>query len=429
MLTKTLLLLLFAAAPLLLGVAPRRSDGASLDDVAEEYVRLVLAVGRHDPNYVDAYYGPPRWKEVAGSGDPRPVAELRDRAVSLLQRTRSFEAGGRREFLEAQLVALEAFLRRLGGDKLPLDEEAQLLYDLRPPVHTSEEFEAARARLEELLPGPGELPRKIQELRARFTVPSDRLQEVVNANLRITRARTAALVDLPEGEAFRVSFVTDKPWTAYNWYQGGFASLIEVNTDLPTELRPLLGTIAHEGYPGHHTYNALLEARLVRGRGWKEYMVYPLYSPQSLLAEGTANAGLSVLLSDLESWKVVQEELAPLAGVPGRDFELYARVLEALRPLRYVRGEAARMLLDDAKPDEEVAAFLVHHGLVSEERARKSIDFIRTYRSYVFNYTAGEDLVRSYIGDGPDRVKRYFDLLQRPATPSGLQREIAAREE
>ena len=26
--------------------------------LAEAYVRLVLAVGRHDPAYVDAYYGP-----------------------------------------------------------------------------------------------------------------------------------------------------------------------------------------------------------------------------------------------------------------------------------------------------------------------------------------------------------------------------------
>jgi hypothetical protein len=71
-----------------------------------------------------------------------------------------------------------------------------------------------------------------------------------------------------------------------------------------------------------------------------------------------------------------------------------------------------------------VSAFLVRHWLVNEERARKSIDFIRTYRSYVFNYTVGEDLVRKYLGAGTDRVERYFALLQRPATPSGLLREI-----
>ncbi len=30
--------------------------------LAERYVRLVLAVGQHDPDFVDAYYGPPEWK-------------------------------------------------------------------------------------------------------------------------------------------------------------------------------------------------------------------------------------------------------------------------------------------------------------------------------------------------------------------------------
>ena len=34
----------------------------SMDSIAEQYVRLTLAVGQHDPDYVDAYYGPADWK-------------------------------------------------------------------------------------------------------------------------------------------------------------------------------------------------------------------------------------------------------------------------------------------------------------------------------------------------------------------------------
>ena len=80
---------------------------------------------------------------------------------------------------------------------------------------------------------------------------------------------------------------------------------------------------------------------------------------------------------------------------------------------------AARMLLDTGAPEPEAIEFLRRFGLMSEDRARKYLDFVRTYRSYVFNYTAGDDLVRDYIGDGPDRVERFFDLLERSATPSG----------
>ena len=32
----------------------------ALNNIAEPYVKLVLAVGQHDADYVDAYYGPAR---------------------------------------------------------------------------------------------------------------------------------------------------------------------------------------------------------------------------------------------------------------------------------------------------------------------------------------------------------------------------------
>ena len=33
--------------------------------VAEQYVKLVLAVGQHDGDYVDAFYRPPEWRKEA----------------------------------------------------------------------------------------------------------------------------------------------------------------------------------------------------------------------------------------------------------------------------------------------------------------------------------------------------------------------------
>jgi len=419
--------LLLSSGWLLAAASGAGTEPDPLDQAAVDYIHLVLAVGRHDGNYVDAYYGPPAWKEDAGRGMPIPPEELLKRARLLLQRLRTLPPSDRREFLEKQSVAVETFLRRLLGESMSLAQEATLLYDLEPARHPIAEFEAARARLEALLPGDGDLGARVQAFRKRFVIPKDRLAAVVERCLDETRRRTGAQVRLPEGEAFRAAFVTGKPWNAYNWYQGGFQSLIEVNTDLPIELHPHLITIAHEGYPGHHTYNALLEDRLVRGRGWPEYEIYPLYSPQSLLAEGTANLAASIVFTPDAEWRFVAEAMAPLAGIRDADFARYREVIQALEPLRHVRGEAARLLLDDGRPAEEVAAFLVRHWLVSEDRARKSIEFIRTYRSYVFNYTVGEDLARRYVGAGSERTERFFALLQRPATPSGLLREIETR--
>ena len=36
-----------------------------MNAVAERYAHLVLALGQHDPDYVDAFYGPAEWKTQA----------------------------------------------------------------------------------------------------------------------------------------------------------------------------------------------------------------------------------------------------------------------------------------------------------------------------------------------------------------------------
>src|SRR5437588_8060663 len=121
---------------------------------------------------------------------------------------------------------------------------------------------------------------------------------------------------LPPGESFRVEYVTNKSWSGYNWYQGNFVSLIQVNTDLPIYIDRAIDLACHEGYPGHHVYNSLLEKNLVRDRGWVEFTVYPLFSPQSLIAEGTANFGREVaFLTKTARMKFEKEVLFPAAGI------------------------------------------------------------------------------------------------------------------
>src|SRR5262245_35072792 len=88
-----------------------------LGPVSERYVRLGLAIGRHDEGYVDAYHGPPEWKEEAARGDPVPLERLLETARALLAEVRGAPRSERRMFLEKQIVAVEAFLRKLGGER------------------------------------------------------------------------------------------------------------------------------------------------------------------------------------------------------------------------------------------------------------------------------------------------------------------------
>lgn len=394
-----------------------------LDALAESYVKLVLAVGRHDALYVDAFYGPPAWQNEAARGEPVPLPVLLATTHGLRRALEAAEGSAdRKRYLDKQLVAVEAHLRRLSGEQMTLTQECRALYDADPPHHDVAEFQAAHNVLEELVPGTGPLGRRIEALRKAVYIPRGELDPTLRRALDLARNANAPFVTLPAGETFDTVLVTGKPWGAYNWYLGNFKSRIELNTDLPTELNGLLGTMCHEGYPGHHVFNVLLEEKLVKGRGWMEYTVYPLYSPQSLLAEGTANVGIDIVFSDDERRKALTEVLAPVAGVPSEAVLALDRIREAAEPLKYVGGEAARLLLDEGRPEAEVAAFISKWGLTTLEKAEKSVQFAKTYRSYVFNYSLGEDIVREWIGTGQDRRDRFYRLLDRPVVPSDLRK-------
>ncbi|MEO8432335.1 MAG: hypothetical protein ABI592_12555 [Acidobacteriota bacterium] len=407
-------------------------DSSGMNAVAESYVRLVLALGRHDADYVDAYYGPPEWKAEAEKSR-RPLEEIAAEADALLERLSKIAEPAdemlrlRRQYLTRQISALRAKTEMLGGKRFTFDEESRALYDAVAPTHPEEYFRSLRDRLAALLPGEGKLGTRYEEYRKGFIIPPARLDAVFRAAIEAGRARTNKHIPLPAGEKFRVEKVTGKSWSGYNWYQGGFQSLIQVNTDLPIYIDRAVDLACHEGYPGHHVYNVLLEKNLVRDRGWVEYTVYPLFSPQSLIAEGSANFGIEVAFPGEERTKFEREVLFPIAGIAPSKAGRYAEIQKMVEGLSYAGNEAARRYLNGDIDAKEAAAWLEEYALASRPRAEQRVRFFDQYRSYVINYNLGKDLVRQWIesrGGTPDhpekRWEEFAKLLSSPRLPSDL---------
>jgi hypothetical protein len=401
-----------------------------LNAIAEQYIRLVLAVGQHDADYVDAYYGPPEWRPQPGAAAV-PLASLRERAGALLKRLESVQRSEgtrlRHEYLTQQLEAVDARLRMLSGERLTFDEESRALYDAVAPKHPATYFDETLTALEERLPGTGPVAVRYERYRSAFVIPKDRLGEVFTAAIGACRDKTRAHVTLPSEERFTLEYVTDKPWSGYNWYQGQSVSLIQINTDLPTYIDRAIDLACHEGYPGHHVYNVLLEEHLVRRRGWMEFTVYPLFSPQSLIAEGTANFGIDVAFPGVARAAFEREHLFPLAGLDGSRAAQYYEIQTLVERLRFADNEAARGYLDGSWTREEAVSWLEKYGLMTRDRAEQRVRFIERYRSYVINYNVGEDLVRGHVesrGGTPEHPARRWEeftaLLSSPRLPSGL---------
>lgn len=404
-----------------------------MDRAAESYVKLVLAVGQHDPDYVDAFYGPPEWK-VQAEAAKRPLADLRAEAERLVADLQGMPAPGddmerlRHQYLTRQLQSMVARLDMLSGRKLSFDEESQALYDAVAPTYGADHFQGILDRLERLVPGEGPLTERFERYKESFIIPTDNLDAVFQAAVAECRRRTLEHFELPPGESFEVEYVTGKSWSAYNWYKGGFHSLIQVNTDLPIYIDRAIDLACHEGYPGHHVYNALLEKHLVRDRGWPEFSVYALFSPQSLIAEGTANYGIEVAFPGDERVRFEREKLFPLAGIDPATAERYYEIQRLTQQLAYAGNEAARGYLNGTMTKQQAIDWQVRYQLSAPARAEQRIKFFDQYRSYVINYNFGQDLVRQYIerrgGTEDNPAKRWEEfekLLASPRLPSGLR--------
>lgn len=404
-----------------------------MNQLAETYVKLVLATGQHNPNYVDAYYGPAQWQAEVKK---QPLAELQQKSQQLVRAL--LPAGGaednwRQMFLLKHSQALDFYLAQLAGQNSTFNQESLALYDAVSPDLNESDFAQGLQELSDLLPGTATLNQRLTEYQQAFAIPVERLDKVFAAAIDEARARTKCYLDLPAHENFSVAYVKDKVWSAYNWYKGNAYSLIEVNTDFPMYIARAIDLASHEGYPGHHVFNALLEQDMVRQNGWVEFSIYPLYSPMSLLAEGSANYGIEVVFPHVERLQFERDTLFPLAGLNGAEAERYYQIQAVLQKLSYTGNWVAQRYLDGEIDARQALQDLMRYSLSEQARAEQRLRFIEVHRSYVINYNLGQDLVQHYVdvetGNGgiEKRWQVLTGLLRQPLTASMMQQRIQAK--
>ena len=399
---------------------------STADVLATRFVKLALGAGVHDGAFVDAYHGPQEWADEAAA-EKRALDLLITDAETLLSEVEAAyadEPSARLNMLVKLVRAAHARLRMVSGVEFEFDRETELLYDVVAPEYDVNEFYAAIARIDELLPGTGPLHERVVAFRESVAVPKDKLKAVFDKAIDACREETIKRISLPDEERFELEFVSDKPWNGYNWFLGNYESLIQINTDLPIIVDRAIDLGCHEGYPGHHTWNVLLERDILREKGWIEYSIYPLFSPLSIVAEGSANYGIELAFPAEEKMQFERDVLFPVAGLdPENAQKLYE--LNLLRAkLSHARNHVARAYLDGKIDREEAVRMSMEFSLLSKERAEKSIDFIEAYRGYVVNYNIGLDLVTAYIdrrvAAGDDRWDVFTELLKNPVPASDI---------
>ncbi|KIC94865.1 hypothetical protein [Flavihumibacter solisilvae] len=404
-----------------------------LDDLAHQYVKLGLTIGQYDTDFVDAYYGPDSLKPTSTPKGEFPKDSLLTAVSNLVNELNTIDSttgdtlAMRIGWIKSQLRAFDRRIRIFAGEQTSFDQETQDLFGVTVPKKSEAHFKELVSKLDSMLPGKGDINQKFQQLANHFIIPKNRLDTVFKAAIAECRKRTKQHYTLPENESFTLEYVNNKPWSGYNWYKGNYRSVIQINTDMQIFIDRSIDVGSHESYPGHHVYNMLLEKNLYRDKGWVEISLYPLFSPQSLIAEGSANYGIAVAFPGDDKVKFAKEVLLPLAGLDTAGISTYFNAMSVRDELNYARNEVARGLLDGSMTEEAAIKWLMDYSLMNKETAAKSISFIRRNRSYVINYNYGKDLVRNYImskggEQSPGKQWELFGwLLSNPVRPADLQ--------
>ncbi len=346
-----------------------------------------------------------------------PSTLVRD-AAALLEALDGDALGETRSrWLRSQLVGLETVARRLAGEEVAYEDEVERCYGVRPQWTDEDAFERAHRDLDEALPGSGAVAERYQAWREGDGLRGEELARVYQALLDDFRSRTEALFGLPKGEAVEVEYVTDEPWAAFNYYQGGLLSRVAVNTDVAMSPTFLVELAAHEAYPGHHTENTWKEQLLVRDAGCLEELAQMIGAPAALISEGIAGLAPEMMLGDDEQ-EVTAEHMRG-TGV-AYDPELSRAVQEARRPLERAGGNVALLLHTRNAATEEAVEYHMRWALTSRKRAEQAVRFITdpVWRSYVTTYTDGYDLCSHFVDGDPARFKR---LLTEQLTPPDLR--------
>ncbi|MEQ8206720.1 MAG: hypothetical protein RIA65_11130, partial [Woeseia sp.] len=207
-------------SPSVTDTPPRAQD---LNSVAKDYLILELSMVPHDASHVDAYFGPEDL-QLEAEQLQLDLSAISERAETLQEMLSTWPHAPNDALLAARIKGLQGRLQALltrvamnQGETFTFDEESRRLFNATAPDHDAGYFAGILEQIDALLPGDGTTSDRVNQFYERFEIPKDKLASVFDAAIQECRRRTLENIQLTENETFSTEFVTDKPWSGYNW--------------------------------------------------------------------------------------------------------------------------------------------------------------------------------------------------------------------
>jgi hypothetical protein len=401
-----------------------------MDELAQRYLLLGLRLDRISPGFVDSYVGPSELREIAASETPAFAAEIHDETLALRELADSLpgddpDTRRRRDWFHGQLRAMSALARRAGGEEISYLDLVEQLFALPVRRIPEEELAEARRRLDEALPGNGDLQERLAMQRAALRIPPEQAVAATAASAQRFRDISRRDFDLPEREEIEWSAAHDQPWGAYARFLGHGRTSVEINVDLPMEISGAAHLASHEAYPGHHVEHIVKEQTLM-ARDHGEIALRTMNTPEAVLSEGQADLAREVVMSDRE----LEEELRRIgqaAGING-DWAATVAVRGALNDLiNPAVSNAAILLHHEGRGESEVRSYLLDVGGLPRDRLDHTIRILNdpVNMTYSFTYSEGARLIRPWL-ELQGQTTGFWRLLSEQLSPAALLADLEA---
>lgn len=380
-------------AALVLAVALGSSARAAPDPLEAQgrhFVLLATSLGHLRPHEIDAYWGPPEL-DMRRRGPAPSLPALRRDMAQLRSDVARDASSPRRDRLAGRLDHLIALLDVIAKPHaLSFDQEARQVYGVIVPPPDPAAQTRALKKLGHLLPGRGDLASRLSAWRARFAIPDDRRRTVFLRALTECRARTLPHWPLPPDENVEVMWSTDVP-AAWQRYQGRNRSRLEINPAAVADPGTALDVACHEAYPGHHAqFLAMVAAGLP-----VEDTVVVLRSPDQVLREGAANAGIDLAFPPALRQAFTRDVLFPLAGFNRRDAAAFVQVHRLAGDLAMSVTPILRDYYDRRLASGDAMARLMLDTKIASPETL--LEFTRDTGALVLGYTVEREVVENCL--------------------------------
>jgi hypothetical protein len=390
-----------------------RAGQASVDSIAERYVRVTLALSQHDRSLVEDWRGPESWNP----GPRRPVAELSPEVERLQQQIEAAASDisspteyARVHYLAGQIRALLFAVDRQLGRAASVDDQAAAEFDVTFPPLDRAAIERVHEQLDLALPGHHALDQRVAALRQATAVPREHRIAVLSRAVDACRAAAARVVPMPKDESINIVFRSRIPWDAFARYEGQHRTEIEINDDGELDMSRAVRLACHEAYPGHHVQHLLID-QLHDERRWPELLLSPGFGPHLLLSEGAAEVAADLSLPPDVRAPLYRERLFPGAALDIAHVDRLVIVEDLLIQLLPVVTDVARQYLDSKITQQQALDRLRTEALVANPPA--ALAFIEQRRGRALVYGEGRRLV--YGAMRSRDLSGLFDAFRRAA--------------